>query len=45
MTQAQLGKEIGLSRECVGLMERGDAPIERRTELAVLYVAEKKLPA
>ncbi|QEH80815.1 helix-turn-helix domain-containing protein [Sphingomonas sp. C8-2] len=37
LSQAELGDEIGMARETIGLMERGDAPIERRTELAVLY--------
>jgi DNA-binding XRE family transcriptional regulator len=39
-SQAELGDAIGLSRVTIGLMERGDAPIEKRTELAVRYVAE-----
>ena len=39
-TQGQLATAIGLSRVTVGLMERGQAPIERRTALAVRYLAE-----
>lgn len=38
MTQGELGEAIGMSRESIGLMERGQAPIERRTELAVRFV-------
>lgn len=39
-TQDQLASAIGMSRVSVGLMERGQALIERRTELAVRYLAE-----
>lgn len=39
MTQGEMGEAIGMTRETIGLMERGAAPIERRTELAVRYVA------
>ncbi len=39
LTQEGLSIAIGLSRPTIGLMERGQAPIERRTELAVRYVA------
>ena len=42
MSQAELGDAIGMSRITVGLMERGDAPIEKRTELAVRYVVERR---
>ena len=38
MSQAELGAAIGMSRVTIGLMERGEAPIEKRTELAVRYV-------
>lgn len=40
MTQEQLAIAIGMSRVSVGLMERGQAPIERRTALAVRYLSE-----
>jgi transcriptional regulator with XRE-family HTH domain len=40
MSQAELADAIGMSRETIGQMERGQAPIERRTELAVLHVCE-----
>lgn len=39
-TQAELAKAIGMARESIGQMERGQAPIEKRTELAVRFVAE-----
>jgi transcriptional regulator with XRE-family HTH domain len=39
-TQAQVGAAIGLSQAHIGLMERGVKPIERRTELAMLWLLE-----
>ncbi|MAC58042.1 MAG: hypothetical protein CMH85_07160 [Novosphingobium sp.] len=41
MTQERLAEELGLTRVYVGLMERGLATIERRTELAVRYLAQR----
>jgi len=41
MTQIEFANAIGLSRETVGRMERGSEDIDRRTELAMRYVAEK----
>lgn len=41
MSQAELADEIGMSRESIGKMERGQAPIEKRTELAAQYVIEQ----
>ncbi|RYF17853.1 MAG: helix-turn-helix domain-containing protein [Oxalobacteraceae bacterium] len=38
LSQAGLGEAIGMARETIGAMERGAAPIEKRTELAVRYV-------
>lgn len=38
LSQAALGDAIGMARETIGAMERGMAPIETRTELAVRYV-------
>ena len=38
LSQAELGEAIGMARETIGAMERGTAPIEKRTELAVRYV-------
>jgi len=35
LTQAALGESINLSRVTIGQMERGQAKIEKRTELAV----------
>jgi len=39
LNQSELAEILGLSTRFVGMMERGEAPIERRTALAVLYVA------
>lgn len=39
-TQDQMGSAIGLSRKAINEMEAGKAPIERRTALAVRYLAE-----
>lgn len=41
-TQGELGDAIGLSRVTIGLMERGDAPIEKRTAIAVRAVVADK---
>jgi transcriptional regulator with XRE-family HTH domain len=41
LSQAEFASVIGLSRETVGRMERGSEDIDRRTELAMRYVAEK----
>ncbi|GAA0317943.1 hypothetical protein GCM10009087_30410 [Sphingomonas oligophenolica] len=41
MSQAEFGMAIGLSRESVGRMERGSESIDRRSELAMRYIAEK----
>ena len=40
LSQQALGDALGLSRVTVGQMERGRAPIERRTVLSLLYLAE-----
>ena len=40
LSQAELGDAIGLTRVTIGLMERGGAPIEKRTALAVRYVID-----
>lgn len=40
LTQEELGNALGLSKVFIGLMERGAKGIERRTELAVLYLVE-----
>ena len=39
--QDELAEAIGMSRVQIGLMERGVATIERRTELAVRYVTDQ----
>lgn len=41
MSQAGFGMAIGLSRETIGRMERGSESIDRRSELAMRYIAEK----
>jgi DNA-binding XRE family transcriptional regulator len=38
LTQAAMGEAINLTREMIGLMERGRKPIDRRTELAVRFL-------
>lgn len=43
MTQAELADAIGMTGTSIGLMERGAAAIEKRTELAVRYVVERKM--
>lgn len=35
LSQQTLAAELGLTQTFIGLMERGEKPIERRTELAV----------
>ena len=35
LSQSGLGEAIGMTREMIGLMERGEKQIERRTELAI----------
>jgi DNA-binding XRE family transcriptional regulator len=44
MTQDELAEAIGVSRVLIGQMERGQAPIEKRTGLAVRYVVKKAQP-
>lgn len=45
LTQGQLADAIGLSQGFIGEMERGEKPVEKRTELAVRYVIEQGLAA
>jgi len=40
LSQDAFGRAIGMSRKAINEMEAGKAPIERRTELAALYLAE-----
>src|SRR5690242_11749589 len=40
MSQAEFGSAIGVARETIGRMERGEESITRRTELAMRYIAE-----
>ncbi|WP_066600119.1 helix-turn-helix transcriptional regulator [Sphingobium cupriresistens] len=47
-TQGRMAAELDLSPTFIGLMERGEKAIERRTELAVKaleYIAESRLGA
>jgi len=39
-TQAEMAEAMGLTPKSIGMMERGDAPIEKRTELAALYLKD-----
>jgi len=39
-SQAEMAEAIGMSRVLIGQMERGQAPIEKRTGLAVRYVTD-----
>lgn len=41
-TLAKMAEELGMSETYVGQMERGQKPIERRTELAALYLGQNK---
>lgn len=46
MSQQELADAIGMSRKSIGEMERGDAPIEKRTGMAVrLLVIEAQADA
>ena len=38
LSQSRLGEAIGMTREMIGLMERGDKQIERRTELSIRWL-------
>ncbi len=44
LSQAQLAVAIGMSRESIGRIERSHDAVEKRTELAVRYIAEYGLP-
>lgn len=43
MSQAEFGAAIGVSRETIGRIERSDEHLDRRTELAMRYIAEGRL--
>ena len=40
LSQARMGDALGLTGQFIGFMENGKAGIERRTALAVRYLAE-----
>lgn len=44
LTLAELGEALGLSGNFIGMMERGEKAIEKRTELAVLYLDQNGVP-
>ena len=43
MSQSQFGAAIGVSRETIGRIERSTEQLDRRTELAMRYIAEGRL--
>jgi DNA-binding XRE family transcriptional regulator len=43
MSQSEFGAAIGVSRETIGRIERSPEQLDRRTELAMRYVAEGRL--
>jgi DNA-binding XRE family transcriptional regulator len=45
MSQGQLDEALGFTPGYVGKMERGDKPIERRTELAIGFLRARPLMA
>lgn len=45
LSQIALAAAIGLSRESVGRMERGHDAVEKRTELALRYIATMGVPS
>lgn len=38
MTQTALAKKLDISRETIGLMERGICAVQKRTELSLRYL-------
>ena len=44
MTQGALATELGLTTTFIGMMERGEKAIERRTEMAVRYLLLMRTP-
>lgn len=43
MSQSEFGAAIGVSRETIGRIERSPEQLDRRTELAMRYIAEGRL--
>jgi len=44
LSQAELASAIGMSRESIGRMERSADTVEKRTELALRYIAQQGAP-
>jgi len=44
MTQAEFGEALGLTGQFIGMMERGQNPIELRTALAARYLVDHAQP-
>ena len=44
MTQGEFAEALGLTPTFIGMMERGDRPIEKRTELAARQLYNERLP-
>lgn len=42
MTQAEFAEAMGLTGTFIGLMERGEKPIEKRTELAARWIVSQQ---
>lgn len=40
LTQSEMAQALGLTQTFIGMMERGEKAIERRTELAARYLLE-----
>jgi transcriptional regulator with XRE-family HTH domain len=44
MTQGEFGEALGLTGQFIGMMERGQKPIEVRTEMAARYLVDNTKP-
>jgi DNA-binding XRE family transcriptional regulator len=42
MTQAELARALGMQRNSITLMEAGERPVVKATELAVRFLLSKK---
>jgi len=41
LSQTEFARDLGVTRQLVSLMERGESPIEKRTELAIRWLCLK----